>query len=119
MDKILIQGLELFAYHGVNPEEQEFGQLFVLDIEAEIPLEKAGESDDLADTVSYAQIIKAARAVFTAEKNALLERAARRVCDALLAQFPPIQSVKLTLRKPDAPIRAKFDFVAIEIMRTR
>ena len=58
MDKIIINSLRLFAYHGVNPEEQEDGQFFILDIEADIPLSKAGESDDLNDTVSYAQMIK-------------------------------------------------------------
>ena len=42
MDKIIIDSLRLFAYHGVNPEEQEDGQFFILDIEADIPLSKAG-----------------------------------------------------------------------------
>ena len=44
MDKIIIDSLRLFAYHGVNPEEQEDGQFFILDIEADIPLSKAGET---------------------------------------------------------------------------
>ena len=56
MDKIIIDSLRIFAYHGVNPEEQEDGQVFILDIEADMPLSKAGESDDIDDTVSYAQM---------------------------------------------------------------
>ena len=51
MDKIIIDSLRLFAYHGVNPEEQEDGQFFILDIEADIPLSKAGES-----AVSYTHL---------------------------------------------------------------
>ena len=93
MDKIIIDSLRLFAYHGVNPEEQEDGQFFILDIEADIPLSKAGESDDLNDTVSYAQMIKCARRVFSSQKDKLIERAARRVADALLEEFPPIEGV--------------------------
>ena len=112
MDKIIIDSLRLFAYHGVNPEEQEDGQFFILDIEADIPLSKAGESDDLNDTVSYAQMIKCARRVFSS-------RAARRVADALLEEFPPIEGVRVTCKKPDAPMKADFGFAAVSIYRER
>ena len=101
MDKIIINSLRLFAYHGVNPEEQEDGQFFILDIEADIPLSKAGESDDLNDTVSYAQMIKCARR------------------DALLEEFPPIEGVRVTCKKPDAPMKADFGFAAVSIYRER
>lgn len=115
MDKIYIQGLKLFAYHGVNPEEQEDGQYFVLDIEAQTSLERAGLSDDLDETVSYAQMIKTVRRVFLSEKNKLIERASRRVADALLEEFPLLTSVKVRCRKPDAPMKAEFEYVAVEI----
>lgn len=115
MDKIIVSGLKLFAYHGVNPEEQEDGQTFVLDIEAYMSLKKAGESDELEDSVSYAQIIKCARRVFTEQKDKLIERAARRVALALLEEFPPLEGISLTLKKPDAPMKADFDFAAVSI----
>ena len=57
MDKIVIKGLKLFAYHGVNPEEKRDGQNFVIDITANVPLLKAGQSDELVDTVSTLQVI--------------------------------------------------------------
>ena len=114
MDKIIINSLRLFAYHGVNPEEQEDGQFFILDIEADIPLSKAGESDDLNDTVSYAQMIKCARRVFSSQKDKLIERA-----DALLEEFPPIEGVRVTCKKPDAPMKADFGFAAVSIYRER
>ena len=38
MDKIIVNGLKLYAYHGVNPEEKEDGQLFILDITAFLSL---------------------------------------------------------------------------------
>ena len=116
MDKIIIDSLRIFAYHGVNPEEQEDGQFFILDIEANMPLSKAGESDDIDDTVSYAQMIKCARRVFTAQKDRLIERAARRVADALLE---PLSGVRVTCKKPDAPMKADFAFAAVSIYRER
>lgn len=119
MDKIIIKGLRVFARHGVNEEETIFGQHFVLDIEAQADLTRAGLTDELDDTVSYAQIIKTARRVMTEQNDKLLERAARRVADALLAEFDRIEAVKIRLMKPDAPIKAEFDYVAIETERTR
>lgn len=119
MDKIFIEGLKLFAYHGVNPEEQEDGQYFLLDIEVHTDFEKAALKDDLNETVSYAQMIKCIRRVFCAQKDALIERASRRVADALLEEFPKLQSVKVRCRKPDAPMKAEFNFVAVETTVTR
>ena len=119
MDKIIISGLRLFAYHGVNPEEQEDGQYFVLDIEAQTPLGRAGQTDDLSDTVSYAQMIKCARRVCASQKDKLIERAAGRVADALLSEFPALMSVTVTCKKPDAPIKADFGFVAVSITADR
>lgn len=115
MSKILVKGLKIFAFHGVNPEEREDGQIFILDIEAQTDLETAGKTDMLEDTVSYAKIIKSALATMTSEKNLLLERAAARVAEGLLGEFPAIEAVKITLKKPDAPIIADFEYVAVEI----
>lgn len=119
MDRIIIKGLKLYAFHGVNPEEKENGQDFILDISAYLPLAKAGKTDNLEDTVSYAKIIKLTRAVFTAEKYDLIEAAARKVACEILKSFDMIESVTVTLKKPDAPVKADFDYVAVEISLSR
>lgn len=119
MEKIRIKGLEIFAYHGVNPEEKENGQNFVLDLTLTTDLSRAARSDDLNDTVNYAAVRKAVNAAFTAEKYDLIERAAQAVCDAVLAGFPKVQSVTLELKKPEAPIHAVFDYVSVEMTRSR
>ena len=119
MDRIIIKGLKLYAFHGVNPEEKENGQDFILDISAYLPLAKAGKTDNLEDTVSYAKIIKLTRAVFTAEQYDLIEKAARKVAAEILKTFDMIESITVTLKKPDAPIKADFDYVAVEISLSR
>lgn len=119
MDKIIIKDLKLYAYHGVNPEEKIEGQNFVLDIECKIDLSKPCVTDDVNDTVSYAHIIKLVRKVFTAEKYDLLEKAAQEVADAILVKFDIIKKVKVTLKKPEAPVKADFGYVAVEIKRER
>ena len=119
MDKIIINGLEIFARHGVNPEEKILGQKFILDITAYTDLKKAGQTDDLNDTVSYAKILKTARNVFTAKDYDLLERAAHAVAQELFAAFPAINALDITVKKPAAPINAVFSWVGVEIHRER
>ena len=68
MDKIIIDSLKIFAYHGVNPEETQMGKWFVLDIEAWADLTNACATDELDDTVSYAAIIKTVKRTMT-KKN--------------------------------------------------
>jgi 7,8-dihydroneopterin aldolase/epimerase/oxygenase len=115
MDKIIVKNLKLFAYHGVNPEEKEDGQNFIMDIIADVDLSVPCLTDNVEDTVSYAKIIKEARRVFLLQKDDLIERVARRVAEALLISFEKIQRVTILLKKPEAPIKADFEYVAVEI----
>ena len=119
MDSIIIKGLKLHANHGVNPDENEFGQWFVLDIEAELDLTSACASDRLKDTVSYADIIKSVTSVMQSNTFSLLECAAQSVIDRLFSDLPLLSYIKLTLKKPDAPINAEFDYVGVRIERSR
>ena len=119
MDKIIVKGLKLFAYHGVNPEEKVDGQNFVLDITAELDTKKAQYSDNVDDTVSYAKIIKTVRAVFTENSCDLIEAAANRVGVAVMQTYPEISRVTVLLMKPEAPIKAEFEYVAVEQTITR
>ncbi len=119
MDKIIVKDLELFCYHGVNPEEKEDGQIFVFDIEAGVDLSLPCYTDNVDDTVSYAKIIKIVRKVAQSEKNDLIERVAQRVVNELFNEFEKIKTLKITLKKPQAPIKADFNYVAVEIERER
>lgn len=119
MDKIIIKGLKLFAYHGVNPEEKENGQNFELDIEYYLEMDKPCISDNVDDTVSYAKVVKCVRQAFLSDKFDLIEKAAQVVADAIFAQFEPVQRVDITLKKPQAPVSADFDYMAVQISRVR
>ena len=119
MDKIIVRGLRLFAYHGVNEEEKQNGQDFVIDLTAYLDLSAPCESDNLDDTVSYAKMIKTVRRVFTAEKYDLIEKCAGVIADAILAEYPPVNEITVKVMKPDAPISADFGYVAVEITRKR
>ncbi len=119
MDSIHISGLRLYAYHGVNPEEKENGQMFLLDIICRLPLYVPCQTDRVEDTVSYAKVLKTARAAFLSDKFDLLERAAQVVADAVLGGFSAVKEVTVRVKKPYAPIKADFDYTAVEITRER
>ena len=119
MDTIHIKGLRLFAYHGVNPEEKRDGQNFILDITLKSDLSQARHSDALEDTVNYAAVVKAVRKAFTATSYDLIERAAQVVCDAVLEGFTKVEEVTVLLKKPEAPVNAEFDYMAVEVTQRR
>ena len=119
MEKIIIKGLKLFAYHGVNPEEKVDGQNFILDITATLNADTAKQSDNVDDTVSYAKIIKTVRAVFTEKSYDLIETAANKVGVSVMQAYPRLNSVTVLLMKPEAPVKADFEYVAVEETITR
>ena len=118
-DRIFISGLSLHAYHGVMPYEGKVGQTFTIDLELEIDLAAAMRSDKVADTVSYDKVVECVSTAFCAQKFRLIEAAAGKVADAVLAGFPRVNVVKVTIHKPHAPIAATFSDVGVTLVRGR
>jgi 7,8-dihydroneopterin aldolase/epimerase/oxygenase len=118
-DRIFIHGLSLHAYHGVMAYEAKVGQTFTIDLELDIDLGTAARSDKVADTVSYDQVVDCASEAFCAQRFRLIEAAAGRVADALLAAFPRLRKVKVTIHKPHAPIAATFSDVGVTLEHSR
>jgi dihydroneopterin aldolase len=119
-DEILIEGMRFYAYHGVNPEERVLGQRFTVDVALAVDLRQAGLSDDLADTVSYSAVFKLVRRIVEGEPYNLLEAVAEALAMGILADFPSVTRVTVTLRKPEAPVRgAMLDAVGVRLTRTR
>lgn len=119
MDKIIISDLKIFAYHGVNDEEKQNGQNFVLDITLYVDLARPCVTDDVKDTVSYSSVLKTVKKAFCSEKFDLIERASKAVADAILMEYERVHTVDVTVKKPEAPINASFGFVAVNIVRSR
>lgn len=119
MNRIFIKGLEVFAYHGVNPEEKQDGQKFILDITLYADLSSAEKSDRLEDTVNYAAVRKTVSSIMTGGCYNLIEHTAARVADGIIDCYPQVKRVEVILKKPDAPMSAVFDYVAVEVIRER
>jgi 7,8-dihydroneopterin aldolase/epimerase/oxygenase len=118
-DTIFIKGILIHARHGLLEHESEVGQRFVIDLELDIDLSESSRTDRLSDTVSYSNVVATATSAFKDTNYYLLERAAGAVADAILAAFPRINAVKVTVHKPHAPIAAIFEDVGVVLTRTR
>lgn len=118
-DAIFVNGLVLHAYHGVMPHEGKVGQPFVLDLALEIDLTEASRTDQLKHTVSYELLVRTASEAFCARRYRLVEAAAGAVADAVLDRYRPVRRIRITVRKPHAPIAATFDDVGVTITRAR
>jgi dihydroneopterin aldolase len=118
-DAIFVNGLILHAYHGVMPHEAKVGQPFKLDLVLDIDLAEASRSDTLKATVSYETLVKTASEAFCARRYRLVEAAAGAVAAAVLDRYGRVRGIRVTVRKPHAPIAATFDDVGVTIVRTR
>jgi len=103
-DAIILEGLTFYGYHGVHPEEQRLGQRFQVDLVAQCDLRPAGQSDRLADTVSYRALFDAVREVLEGPPHRLLESVAEAVAEQVLARFPLIVHVTVTVWKMSSPM---------------
>ena len=118
-DRIVLEGMRFYGFHGVNPEERALGQEYLVDLAVEIDLGRAGRSDRLEDTISYTHIYRAVRDVMEGEPRNLLEAAAQSIADRILSEFP-VESVAVRVKKPHPPIRGSvIENATVEITRRR
>lgn len=119
MDTILIDQLEFYAYHGASDEEQAIGHRYAVDVEIGFDTSRAGETDDLTDTINYSRVAKRIVEIGTTQQFRLLEALAASMADAVMAEFPA-QTLWLKVQKlhPPMPVIAKSVGVIIERERT-
>lgn len=117
-DRVVIRGLEVFAFHGVRPEEQAEGQPFVIDVEASLDLAPAARADDLGATLDYGRLADTLRVVATRERSDLIETLAERLAAAVLRE-PGVTQAVVRVGKPRAARGLGARDVAVEIIRTR
>ena len=119
MDRIFLRGMRFMACHGVLPHEREVPQPFEVDVEMGLDLRAAGESDDLDDTVNYAEVYDVVSTVLTVTRKYLIEALAEEIADDLLRDFDALRWVRVTVHKPAAPIDGIFSDVGVTILRRR
>ena len=116
-DQILITGISAKGFHGVLPEEQKNGQIFIVDLE--LNMKFTGLKDKLSKTVNYAEVAKLVEEEITGDPVQLIESLAERIGKLILKKFSKVKSVRVIVHKPNAPIPVKFTDIAVSILVKR
>lgn len=119
MDKILMNGMMFYGYHGVLEEEKELGQRFIVDVILYTDLKKAGKTDNLDCTVNYKEVYETIKRIVEDERYNLLEALAERICEDILRLFGTVLKVNVKIKKPETPVAGIFDYFAVQIERER
>ncbi|WP_406829478.1 2-amino-4-hydroxy-6-hydroxymethyldihydropteridine diphosphokinase [Pedococcus sp. KACC 23699] len=117
-DQIVLKGISAHGHHGVLDFEKREGQTFVVDVTMQVDLGPAGSSDDLADTVNYAEVAGDVVALIEGESLDLIEALAARIADKVLTR-PLVEAVEVVVHKPQAPVGHPFTDVQVRVERVR
>lgn len=119
MDKIYINDMMFYGYHGVLVEENKIGQRFKVDIIVDVDLKKAGQTDDLSNTINYQELYNITQNIVEGPPFNLIEAVGEKIASVFLDTFPQIINCRIKVIKPDPPIPGYYNSVAIEINRGR
>lgn len=115
-DKIEINQMTFYGYHGALPAEKDLGQRFCVDLTLYVDLQPAGDTDDLNQTINYAQVYEVVRQVVEEQRFQLLERLAHQIAQQCIQTFP-LEAIRVRVIKPNPPIPGHLGSVAVEITR--
>lgn len=119
VDRIILEGMQFYTYHGVEEAEQVLGQPLTVDLEMGLDLGPAGRADDLSRTVDYAEVYTLVRKAVTGRRRRLLEAVAEDVARSILDGFSVVQRVRVRIRKLRPPIPGPLAAASVEIARER
>jgi dihydroneopterin aldolase len=116
-DKILLKGMQFYGTHGVLEEENRLGQKFTVNMVLYVSTKEAGLTDELNKSVSYADVYEDVKEIVETHEYKLIEALAENISMRVLGKYDLIKGLKLTIEKPEAPVRGIFDYFGVEIER--
>jgi dihydroneopterin aldolase len=119
VDKIIMKNMEFYGYHGVLEEENRFGQKFIVTMELFADLKSAGISDDLRETINYAEVYEIVKNAVEKKLFKLIEALGEDIATTVLKRFSSVKELTVKVKKPSAPIKGTFEYFGVEIRRIR
>lgn len=111
---IRIEGMRFYAHHGCFSEERKIGTYFVVDVAMDVDTSLAQSTDNIDDTVNYADVYQVVKSEMSVPSN-LLEHVADRIGHSVLRRFPRVDSLRVKVSKCSPPLGGKMDAVSVEI----
>ena len=118
-DQIFLTGIAAFGYHGLFDHERQNGQDFFVDVALTVDLSAASRSDEIQDTVNYAEITNLVVKHIIRDPVNLIEKLAGRIADQILTEHVKVSLVTVTVHKPQAPVDAVLKDIAVQVTRKR
>lgn len=115
---IVLKRISIYAYHGVDPQETKVGNTFLIDLKLKTDISKAMRTDEISDTISYAEIYRTISEEM-AIPSRLLEHVAARIIQRIFRDYHAIESIKLKLSKQNPPMGADIAYAGVEIQCDR
>lgn len=118
MDYIHLKDMQFYGYHGVLMEETKIGQRFRANVSIAVDMKKAGETDELDNTVNYAEVYALTREIVEGKPFKLIEALVEAIATRILSAYSEqVKGVRVELIKPDPPIQGYYREVSVEITR--
>ena len=111
---ILIDNLQMYAFHGVMEQERRVGGWFDISVRVHYNILRAIQTDDVNDTLSYAELLEVVKSQMAQPSN-LLEHVASRIGKAVLERFPEVENVEIKLLKLNPPMGADCKGAGVEV----
>ena len=111
---IFLSNARFYAFHGVMLQETKVGGEFLVDLRVGYPIADAMQSDEVADTLNYAELYQLVKREMEIPSN-LLEHVAGRIARAIGEQFPKVSSIHLKITKKNPPMGADCDGAGVEL----
>lgn len=113
---IRLENMEFRAAHGCYDLEKRVGNRFLVSVEIEAESEVAAREDDVQKAVNYLNVYEVVAAQMRITSN-ILENVALRICDAIRAEWPQVESVRVELSKLAPPLGGKIEKVTVGVTR--
>lgn len=118
MDYIHLKDMQFYGFHGVLMEETKIGQRFRANVSIAVDMKKAGETDELDNTVNYAEVYALTREIVEGKPFKLIEALVETIATRILSAYSEqVKGIRVELIKPDPPIQGYYREVSVEITR--
>ncbi len=115
--KVALQNVRFFAYHGFYPIEQVLGSEFILDIETEFEVFDNG-NDDLTQTINYERLYEIA-SVEMKNTRKLIEAVAHAILAQIRHEFLAVKMIRVAIRKMHPPLKGEVGNSLVELIFNR
>ncbi|MTV48511.1 2-amino-4-hydroxy-6-hydroxymethyldihydropteridine diphosphokinase [Heliobacillus mobilis] len=116
-DRILLEGMTFYGYHGALPEETVLGQPFQVDLELHVDLTRAGKWDKVEESVHYGEVYEEVKRILEGPPKASIEAVANSIIEAVYGRFSKVQGIRVRVQKPKAPVPGIFRSMTVEMFR--